>query len=169
MLASFFFFFKIYYFLAVLGLRCCTQAFSSHSGRGLLSGRSAWTPHCGGFSCGTQALGAQASVLVAHRLSCSEARGIFLDHGSTSVPCLARRILNHWTTGKAQCLWFRTPGVRHHCLWFGARAVLSKFCLCLGALQSRGPALVTPGKAQSQDCKPRIVIQSPSSRGTSLV
>ena len=115
MLASFFFF-KVYYFLAVLGLRCCTQAFSSRSDRGLLSGRGAWTPRCGGFSCcGAQALGAQASVLVAHRLSCSEAHGIFLDHGSTSVPCLARRILNLWATGKAQCLWFRTPGVRRHC------------------------------------------------------
>ena len=32
----------------------------------------AWASHCGGFSCcGAQALGAQASVVVAHGLSCS--------------------------------------------------------------------------------------------------
>ena len=41
-----------------------------------------------GFSCGAQALGAQASVEAAHGLSCSEARGIFLDQGSN--PCLLR-------------------------------------------------------------------------------
>ena len=69
-----------------------------------------------GFSCcGAQALGTQPSVVVVHWLSFSEARGIFLDQGLTSVPCLARWILNHWTTGKAQCLWFRTLGVQRHC------------------------------------------------------
>ena len=37
----------------------------------------------GGFSCcGAQARGAQASAFVAHGLSCSVARGIFLDQGS---------------------------------------------------------------------------------------
>ena len=42
--------------------------------------------HYSGFSCcGAQALGAWASVVVAHGLSCSEARGIFLDQGSN--PC----------------------------------------------------------------------------------
>ena len=43
----------IYLFMAVLGLRCY-----------------AWASHCGGFSCcGAQALGAWASVVVAHGLS----------------------------------------------------------------------------------------------------
>ena len=52
------FYFKIYLFiyfkfLAALGLRCCAQA-----------------SHCSGFSCcGAQALGTQASVVVARRLS----------------------------------------------------------------------------------------------------
>ena len=44
---------------------------------------SAWVSHCSGFSCyGAQALGAQASVVAAHRLSCSTACGILLDQGS---------------------------------------------------------------------------------------
>ena len=50
--------------------------------------------HCGGFSCcGAWALGAQASVVwlagsvvVAHGLSCSTARGIFPDQGSNPCP-----------------------------------------------------------------------------------
>ena len=55
---------------------------------------SAWTSHCGGFSCyGARALGVQASVVVAHRLSsvvhrlsCSAACGIFPDQGSNPCP-----------------------------------------------------------------------------------
>ena len=39
-------------------------------------------PHCGGFSsCGVRALGAWASVAVAHRLSCPVACEIFQDQG----------------------------------------------------------------------------------------
>ena len=41
----------IYLFLAVLGLRCCVQAFSSCSEQGLLCSCSAWASHCGGFCC----------------------------------------------------------------------------------------------------------------------
>ena len=55
-------------FLAVLGLRCCTHAFSSCSERELLR-CGAGASHCGGFSCcGARALGTQASVVVAHGL-----------------------------------------------------------------------------------------------------
>ena len=51
----------IYLFLAVLGPRCCAQAFSSCGER---------ASHCCGFSCcGAWALGAQASVVVSCRLS----------------------------------------------------------------------------------------------------
>ena len=51
----------IYLFLAALGLRCCAWAFSGCGAR---------ASHCGGFSyCGAQALGAGASVVVAHALS----------------------------------------------------------------------------------------------------
>ena len=51
----------MYVFLAALGLHCCAWAFSSCDER---------ASHCSGFSrCGTRALGARASVVVAHGLS----------------------------------------------------------------------------------------------------
>ena len=76
-------------FLAVLGLCCCTWAFSSCSGQGLLSSCSMWAFHCAGFSCGAHAgfsrcaswLWSMGSVVVAHRLSCPLAFGIFLNQG----------------------------------------------------------------------------------------
>ena len=47
---------------------------------------SAWTSHCGGFSCcGAQALGEQASVVVAHGLSSWRARAQLL-HGMWDLP-----------------------------------------------------------------------------------
>ena len=47
----------IHLLLAVLGLRCCAQAFSSCSKGELLSGLGVGTSHCYGFSCcGAQAL-----------------------------------------------------------------------------------------------------------------
>ena len=49
----------IYLFLVVLGLCCCTWAFSSCGEWGLLSSWSARVSHCGGFSC----CGAQAQLL----------------------------------------------------------------------------------------------------------
>ena len=77
----------IYLSLAALGLRCCTQAFSSCGERGLL-----FVAVCGllilvaslvaeqGFQ------GAWASVVVAHGLRCSTACGIFPDQGSNPCP-----------------------------------------------------------------------------------
>ena len=56
-------------FLTALGLCCRTQAFSSRRERALLSSFGAQASRCGGFSCGAQALGAQASVVTAHGLS----------------------------------------------------------------------------------------------------
>ena len=59
-----------FFFLAVLGLRCCAQAFLSLwlAGATLCCGTQ--PSHCGGFSCcGARALGAWASVVVAHGLS----------------------------------------------------------------------------------------------------
>ena len=38
------------------------------------------------------------SVVVAHRLSCSVARGIFLEQRLNLCSCIGRRILNYWTT-----------------------------------------------------------------------
>ena len=83
----------IYLFLAVLGLHCCAGA-TLHCG--------ARVSHCGGFSCcGAQAVGAQASVVVAHGVSCSMACGIFLYQGSNTCPCIGRQILNHCATREA--------------------------------------------------------------------
>ena len=46
------------YFLVVLGLCSCLQAFSGCSEQGLLSSCAAWAPPCNGFACGgAQALG----------------------------------------------------------------------------------------------------------------
>ena len=80
----------------MLGLLCYTWVFSSWardhvethvSLAGLVFSCGVWVSYCGGFSCcGAQALGTWASVVVAHRLSYSEACGIFLDQGSNLCP-----------------------------------------------------------------------------------
>ena len=93
-------------FLAALGLCCRVQAFSNCGEWGKLSSCSA-RAHCDSFSCcGARALGRQASVaaahrlsscrswapeqagsvVVAHRMSCSRVCGIFLDQGSNPYP-----------------------------------------------------------------------------------
>lgn len=83
-----FFFFSVFLFIlfwALLGLHCCTRAFS---------GCGKQTSHCGGFSCcRAQALGhrvsgvaCSGSAVAAHRLSCLTACGIFLNQGSNSCP-----------------------------------------------------------------------------------
>ena len=90
------------YLLTTLGLWCCEQAFSSCRKWELLSSGGAQASHCSGFSCcRAQALACSASVVVAHTLNCSVARGIFPDRDRTYVPCIARQILNHWTTREA--------------------------------------------------------------------
>ena len=86
-----FFFFNswLYWaFLAVQGL------FSNCSDRGLLSGCSGRASHSGGFSCcGTEALGATASVVVVFGFSCPIACGILLDQGSNPWPLHRRQTL----------------------------------------------------------------------------
>ena len=81
------FLFVLFYFilfLAGLGLRCCARAFSSCDEWGRCGVRAS---HCSGFSCcGAQVLGARASVVVAHGLSCSAACGIFPHQGSNRCP-----------------------------------------------------------------------------------
>ena len=57
-----------YLFLAVLGLRCCTKAFSGCSKQRLFSS-CVWASHCGGFSCAAPALSSWTSVIAAHGLS----------------------------------------------------------------------------------------------------
>ena len=54
-------------------------------------------------SCGSRAL-ERGSVVVARGLSSPVACALFLDQGSNWVPCIARWILNHWTTREALVL-----------------------------------------------------------------
>ena len=102
-------FLNICLFLAVLGLHCCCQAFFSSEQR-LLSSWSAWASHCSGLSyCRAQALGhasfsswgyglQSAAKEVTHGLSYPAACGIFQNQGWNLCPCIARQILNQWTT-----------------------------------------------------------------------
>ena len=72
----FHFFFKNL-FLAVLGLCCWARAFSSCGEQRLLFVVVRGLLVAGGFSCcGAQALGARASVVVAHRLSSCGSRAL---------------------------------------------------------------------------------------------
>ena len=76
-----------FFLLVKLGLRFCTWALSSCSEWGLLSSCSVQAFHHNVFSCcGAQALGMQALVVVAHRLSCSIAYGIFPDQELNPCP-----------------------------------------------------------------------------------
>ena len=68
-LGSFFYFF----ILATVGLHCRAWVFSSCGVRGSLG-------------CRAQAWGCVSSVVVAHRLSCPSAHGIFPDQGSNLCP-----------------------------------------------------------------------------------
>ena len=93
--------------MAVLGLHCCGQAFSSCREWGLLSHRGPGASHCSGFSCRRAwALDARASVVVEHRLSRSVACGIFPDQESTPVPALAGRFFTAGPPGKSCTICF---------------------------------------------------------------
>ena len=104
------FFFKLIYFLAALGLRCCAWTFSSCSERGLLIAVSSLVVK-------TRTLGSRASVVVARRLSSCGAHAQYLwrtglvaprhvgsswTRAQTRVPCIGRWILNHCTTREVQ-------------------------------------------------------------------
>ena len=90
----------IYLLMAVLGLHCCMQVFSSCSDRGLLCNCSERASHCVGSLIAEHTLLSKVSVVVAHELCCSIACGIFQGKGSNLCPCIGRLILNHWTTKK---------------------------------------------------------------------
>ena len=87
------------FFPVVLGLHCCTQAFSACGKPKLLSSCDTRASHRGGFSCcRAQAPGTQASVAVAHGLRCSPTGGLFLDQGSNPRSLHWHQILVHCTT-----------------------------------------------------------------------
>ena len=105
----------------MLGLCCCTWAFSSCSEWRLLSGCNEWASKCGGFSCyGAWVLSPWASVVVVHGLSCPQTCGILLDQGWNLCPLPDRWSLNQWTTREFHnvCFLF-APKLLHYRLFFG--------------------------------------------------
>ena len=60
-----YFYYYILFFGCAGSLLLCPSFLGLWQGRGLLSGCSAQASHCGGFSCGEQALDVRASVVVA--------------------------------------------------------------------------------------------------------
>ena len=81
MYLKFFFIYLIYhYFFGCTGFSNCRE-------QGLLSSSYARASLCGAFSCcRAQALGMWASEVLAHRLSCPQAGGLFPDQGSNPCP-----------------------------------------------------------------------------------
>ena len=94
-------FFSLYLLIyeAALGLHCRSWAFSSCSGRELLSRRGAC--HGGGFPCcRARALDTQTSGVVAQGSAAPRLVGSSLTRDWTHVHCVGRWILTHWTTRK---------------------------------------------------------------------
>ena len=88
------------FFLAVLGLRCFFQAFSSCGQQELLPGCGARAFHHSVFPCcGAWAPGRVGSVGVV-RLSCPQHVGSSRTRDWTLDPCTGKRNLYHWTTRK---------------------------------------------------------------------
>ena len=82
--------------MAASGLRCFVWAFSSCGMWELLSSCRAWGSHCGGSSCcEAQALGAQASMVVASRLSSCSSWALEL----TGFSSCGMRDQQLWLTG----------------------------------------------------------------------
>ena len=115
--------------MAALGLRCCARAFSSCGERGLLfvavrglliamaslcygaqalGAQASVVVARGLSSCGSQALGSWASVVVAHGLSCSAACGTLPGPGLEPMfPPLAGRFLTTVPQGKSLSYFFK--------------------------------------------------------------
>ena len=86
----------------MLSLHSCAPAFSSCDEWGLLPSCGAQASHCAYLSCcGAQALGMQASVVVAHRFSCPETCELFPNQGSNLGPLIGRQILASGPPGKS--------------------------------------------------------------------
>ena len=98
---------KFYLFLPAVGLCCSSRAFSSCREQGLLSGYSVRASHHSGSlflrSTGCRLLSRQLwhTGLVAPWHA-----GSYRTRDQTSVPCITRWILNHWTTREAPFVTF---------------------------------------------------------------
>ena len=92
---------RFIYLLAVLGLLCCVQVYSSCSERGCSLVAVKWASHCNGFS---WALGQWASVVLVHRLSCPAAHGILVPRAEVepTSPASEGRFLTTAPSGKSQ-------------------------------------------------------------------
>ena len=105
-----FFFFFLVGVVAVVGLCCCEQTFSSHGEQGLLSSCNAGASHCGNFSrCRAWALGSVGfGSCGACGLSCPVSRGILVPGpGIEPVsPALAGKFLNTEPPGKSHGIFF---------------------------------------------------------------
>ena len=82
--------------------------------RGATPCRGTWAPHCSGFSCcgalapeSSRAAGCMGPVVAAHRLSCSEACGVFLDQGPV-FPTLRGGFLSTASSRKSQSCVLKT-------------------------------------------------------------
>ena len=83
--------------LAALGLHCYVQAFSGCERRLLSIAVQGLLVVVTSFLAEHRLYSAQASVVVAHGLSCPTTCGIFRTRDQTHVPCIGRQILNHCT------------------------------------------------------------------------
>ena len=108
----------LFYFLSFIYLFMAALVFVAVHGLSLFAASKGCSSmpcsrsHRGGFSpCGAWALGTQASVVVAHRLSCSSACGIFPRPGIEHVfPALAGGCLSTVPPGKS-CLFYSLRSV----------------------------------------------------------
>ena len=76
------------YFMAVLGLCCCTQAFSICDEQ---------ASHCGGFSCWSVGSRAWAQYLWHTGLAAPCHLETSWTRYQTHVSCIGKQILHHWT------------------------------------------------------------------------
>ena len=81
------------------------QALSSCSEQRLLSSWGARTSHCSDISYGAQILGCTGFSSYGSKASCSKDLSS-QNRDRTRVPCIGRRILNHWTTREVPFLMF---------------------------------------------------------------
>ena len=83
----------------MLGLCCCTRAFSSCGGQGLLPSCGAWAYPCGVLARrGARALGFQAQQLWHTGLVAPWHVISSWTKDRICIPCIGRQILNHWTS-----------------------------------------------------------------------
>ena len=110
-IAVFFLNFHHYYFKSLFFWLCWVfiagPGFTELQQAGVTLHCGAWASHCGGFSCyGARALATWAWQLWFVGLVASGHVASSQTRDRTSVPCIGRQILNHWTTREVLTLFF---------------------------------------------------------------